>query len=108
MRQLCTAALLLSLTVTAWAQSPAPLAPQAEAQPSTERDRAIRRTRVEGQSVVIEEVRYGGETQSIEVTPRYGATPYQIVPSDPAHNFPGALGSEASAAGQRVWKLFDF
>jgi hypothetical protein len=115
------ALLLFPLALTcaaAQAQSPATVAPaaavgspqllQKEEQKTPGRDRLIAHQHVEDAAMSIDEVRYGGETQSITVTPKSGARPYQIVPNDGARNFPGALGAAAGPAGQRVWKLFDF
>ena len=115
------ATLLLPIVLVcaaAQAQSPAPASPapgragtqslQKEEQKPSSRDRAVAYQHVEDAAMAIDEVRYGGETQSITVTPKSGARPYQIVPSDGARNFPGALGAAAGPAGQRVWKLFDF
>jgi hypothetical protein len=102
----------------AHAQSPVPASPpaalaspqplQKEEQKMPNRDRTVAHQHVEDAAMSIDEVRYGGETQSITVTPKSGARPYQIVPSDGARNFPGALGAAAGPAGQRVWKLIDF
>lgn len=81
---------------------------QEAAAPANPRERAIQHIEVEDGATRIDELRYGGETQSITVSPRSGARPYQIVPRDGASNFPGALGAAAGAAGQRVWNILDF
>jgi hypothetical protein len=127
MRALCRAYnpamrahLFLPIVLLSWtavlaqqpAASPAPAAAQAlgatAPPPVASRERAVQRIHLDDGLNQIDELRYGGETQNLTVTPRSGARPYQIVPSDGARNFPGALGSAAGARGQRVWDVLDF
>ena len=47
----------------------------------------------------IEELRVGGESRKISVTPKGGMPAYEVQPSSPASGQPGT---------SRVWKLFGF
>ncbi|KQP23001.1 hypothetical protein ASF43_03690 [Pseudorhodoferax sp. Leaf267] len=93
---------------SAWSQAPAPLvgdnpAPQG-------RDKRIEHITIEDRGARIEELRYGGEPQSITVQPLNSAMPaYEIVPQNGARTRPqGERDSASGNAGQRVWKLFGF
>ena len=95
----------------AHAQNPATPAGQpadpAAAAPRTEK--RIERIRTEDAGSRVDEVRYGGETQSITVQTKSGLPEYEIVPSNGARNRPiGERDAASGSSGQRVWKLFDF
>ncbi len=115
-------ALLLTLfcsigLVPAWAQSPAatpsasvaPALPDTPAAPSRA-DKRIENIHIEDKGSRIDEVRYGGEPQSITVQPLNSAMPaYEIVPANGARNRPiGERDSASGNSGQRVWKLLGF
>jgi hypothetical protein len=91
-----------------WAQSVAPPAAQPAAQPATaarplpieapqnsspsSANQLIERIQVESRDVRIDEVRFGGETRSITVTPKGGLPAYDVKPS----------------TGERTWKVLGF
>jgi len=92
---LCTAGFCL-------AQAPAPSNdPQV--------DRKIERIRVEDSGSRIDEVRVGGETQSITVSPKGGMPAYDILPPS-ANRAPsgGERNSASGSGGTRVWKILGF
>jgi hypothetical protein len=100
-----TALLLLGLVTvqTIWAQTTAPVSPIAAASaPATGRT-AIRSAqlgqtlRTEDAGAAIEEVRLGGETQTIVVYPKGGMPRYEVLPA-----------SGSSGGGTRVWKVLGF
>jgi hypothetical protein len=108
MRALLLTCFSLAVTAPAWAQAPAPLvgdnpAPQGQ-------EKRIEHITIEDRSARINELRYGGETQSITVQPLNSAMPaYEIVPQNGARARPqGERDSASGNAGQRVWKLFGF
>ena len=109
--------LLLPLVVSwaaAWGQSSAPLTPRpAEAAQEQALDgrqnQRIQRIRVEDSGVRIDELRVGGQTQSIVVQPKGDLPEYEIQPADMARTRPAdnreGIGS---ANGQRVWNVLKF
>ena len=104
-----TALLLLALCTAASAQNaaPAPDAPQAT---SNERpQKAIERIRTEDAGSRIDEVRVGGETQSITVQPKTGSNvpAYEVRPADNAKgSAPGS--TPGGTTGSRVWNVMKF
>jgi hypothetical protein len=91
------AGLALLMAAPARAQSPATPARTAaqvrEAPPATDgrRNQRVERIHVEDARVVIDEVRYAGQTESIKVQPKSGAPAYEVRPDGP-----------------RVWNVLNF
>ena len=103
----------LPVTTAAIAQTAAaPAQPQlAEAAPAkpARPDQAIQRIRTEDAGTRIDEVRVGGETQSITVQPKTGNnTPaYEVRSSDSARgNAPSQSNGDTN--GSRVWNVLKF
>lgn len=95
------------------AQTPAAAARADAAAPSaapvkTRPDSNIERIRTEDAGSRIDELRVGGETQSITVQPKTGNVPaYEIKQSESARgNPPNAASGETN--GSRVWNIFKF
>lgn len=89
----------LALSVLAsgltWAQAPVtPASASATAKPSHPEpvEQRLERIHVEDKASTIDEVRVGGQTQSIDVQPKNGMPAYQVSPTD----------------GQRSWKVLGF
>jgi hypothetical protein len=80
---------LLACTALA-AQTVPPV--QEQAKPEGRKNQKVERIRVEDNGVVIDEVRYAGQTESTKVRPKNGLPAYEIQP----------------ASGQRVWNVFNF
>ena len=108
-------ALLITLPVTTAAiaqTAAAPVQPQAvEAAPAkpARPDQTIQRIRTEDAGTRIDEVRVGGETQSITVQPKTGNnTPaYEVKPPDSAKgNAPSQSNGDNN--GSRVWNVLKF
>ena len=76
--------------------------------PSPATDQRIERIRIEDNGSVVEEVRYGGQSQSINVQPKAPVPEYEIVPSDSTRSRALARDALSSAPGQRVWNFFKF
>jgi hypothetical protein len=84
-------------------------APQREPAGDPRRNQKVERIQHEDASNRIDEVRVGGQTQSISVQPKGEAPGYEIQPTDmlrtrPADHREGLSG----ATGQRVWNVFRF
>ena len=63
----------------------------------------------EDKSVIIDEVRYAGQTQSVTVQPKGGLPEYEITPSDMARTRPGDNRDGISNSnGKRVWNVLKF
>ena len=100
---------LLSLTVlacgAALAQAPAP-APSPAKNPPEQR---IEQIRTEDQGTRIDELRVGGQTQSITVTPKASSMPgYEIQPTEGARTRPTQREGAESSSGPRVWNVLKF
>lgn len=108
MRALLFTCFCLAATASAWSQAPAPLVGDNPA--PLGQDRRIEHITIEDRGARIDELRYGGEPQSITVQPLNSVMPaYEIVPQNGARARPqGERDSASGNAGQRVWKLFGF
>lgn len=93
----------------ALAQTAAP-ALQPGTNPSSSRpDPAIQRIRTEDAGSRIDELRVGGETQSITVQPKADMPAYEVLPSEATKG--GGTGPSKSgpgATGSRVWNVLKF
>jgi hypothetical protein len=88
------------------AQTPTP-APAPEA--SKQLEQRIERIRVEDGGSRIDELRVGGQTQSITVSPKGSLPSYDVLPAS-ANRAPsaGERNSASSSGGTRVWKVLGF
>jgi hypothetical protein len=86
-----------------------PLSSIGAATPATPLDQRIQHIEVQDADVRIQELRVGGETQTITVQPRNGLPAYEVVPANGARNrtIDGRDGGQGSV-GVRVWKLLNF
>ena len=103
---------LLLLPLLAWtavsAQVSAPLL-QAEDEASGRRNQKIQRIRIEDDGARIDELRVGGQTQSITVQPKANVPGYEFQPSDLARSRPADHRDGLSSPGsQRVWNIMKF
>lgn len=108
-------ALALLLAAPVFAQQPA--APPAEdtkpqqteqaTQPNDKNNQKAEYIRVEDAGSRIDEVRIGGQTQSIHVQPKVGNMPaYEVKPTDGARSRPDGFGDTQSK--KRVWNIGNF
>ncbi len=73
------------------------------------KNQKVEHIRLEDESVIIDEVRYAGQTQSITVKPKGNMPEYEIQPTDMARTRPGDhRDGLSSATGQRVWNVLKF
>ena len=97
-RPLLAAGLMLSLAVPVWSQGQAARAVEPSVQPGPG-NQTIERIRTEDAGTRIDELRVGGQTQSISVQPKNDMPAYEIRPAD-AQGGPNA--------GKRMWNFFKF
>ena len=100
---------LLACTALAAQTVPSPPLVQ-ESQPLEGRkNQRVERIHVEDEGAAIDEIRYGGQTQSITVRPKANVPEYEIQPTDMARSRPGDhRDGMSSATGQRVWNVLKF
>lgn len=72
-------------------------------------EKRIDRIHLEDAGSRIDEVRFGGETQSITVVPKGNLPSYEVLPAS-ANRIPsaGERNSASASGGTRVWKIFGF
>lgn len=98
--------LTLGLPGTAFAQTTTDTAvPATAGRP----DQRIERIQIEDAGSRIDELRVGGETQTIVVSPKGGMPAYDVLPGNTNRNLTrGERGNAAANGGTRVWKILDF
>jgi hypothetical protein len=99
--------------VQAQQATPTPAAAPAEALPNQEqakaegrRNQKVENIHTEDSGASVDEVRYGGRTQSINVKPKSNMPGYEVLPADAATGRQGS--SETGANGPRVWNVLKF
>ena len=104
---LITAAVLAGCCGAALAQAPA--AGEAQAAPKGRPDQRIEQIRTEDSGARIDELRVGGQTQSITVTPKASSMPgYEIQPTEGTRARPTQREGAESSSGPRVWNVLKF
>ncbi|WP_198088700.1 hypothetical protein [Variovorax sp. E3] len=97
------------------AQQPAPASAAAPGQPlqnqeqtpaEGRRNQKVENLHTEDSAATVDEVRYGGRTQSINVKPKSNMPGYEVIPADQATGRQGS--SETGANGPRVWNVMKF
>ena len=101
----CLPTLLLALLPTlACAQAPIEREPAG----NPRQNQKIEHIRTEDKANVIDEVRVGGQTQSVTVQPKAGAPAYEMQPDDLARSRPSESREGFSGRKQRVWNVLAF
>ena len=104
-------ALLLALAMgtTGLSMAQTPSAETATPTTAQQPDQRIERIRIEDAGSRIDELRVGGETQSIVVSPKGGMPAYDVVPErSNIQQTRGERGSTGNTGGTRVWKVLGF
>jgi hypothetical protein len=104
----------LAAVTVAHAQQPAPpAAAPAQSLPNQEqaaaegrRNQKVENLHTEDSGASVDEVRYGGRTQSINVKPKSNVPGYEVLPADQATGRQGS--SETGTNGPRVWNVMKF
>jgi len=100
-------ALLPSLLAgAALAQAPGTL--QRAPDPEPRRNQRIERIHLEDAGNRIEELRVGGESQSVTVQPQADVPAWQLQPTDLARSRPADRREGFSGGTARVWNLLNF
>lgn len=102
---------MLLIPLLAWTAVAAQTVPPTQPPPAADgrKNQRIERIHVEDGGARIDELRYGGQTQSIVVQPKADVPEYEIQPTDMARSRPAdKRDGMSSATGQRVWNLFRF
>ncbi len=68
----------------------------------------VERIRIEDSGARVDEVRYGGVTQSITVQPAANVPGYEVLPSTSTQARPGNSADIGAGQGVRVWKFLNF
>ena len=92
------------------AAQPVPVAPDARADARAEgrRNQKIENIHVEDGGAKVDEVRYGGQTQSITVQPKADVPSYQVLPNDGGRERQGRSETGTGGNGPRVWNVMKF
>ncbi len=102
-RSCLLAALFMLGAVNAIAQAPAPQSNTASTPAASSRpERAVERLRTQDAGSRIDELRVGGETQSITVQPAGNAPAYEVRPADASRS------TGQDGAGARFWNVLKF
>jgi hypothetical protein len=96
--------LALAATTAAWAQAPLEREPDGPGR----KNQKVERLRHEDDANVIEEVRVGGQVQSVTVQPKGNMPPYEMQPSDLARTRPADRRDGSMGGTQRVWNFLNF
>jgi len=73
------------------------------------RNQKIERIHIEDRNATVDELRVGGETQNITVTPKNNAPAYQVMPNDDRSRNQGQSDQSPGESGSRVWwNVFKF
>ena len=100
---------LAPLLACAAALAQTPPAVQDQPPQDPRQNQKIERIHVEDTAVKIDELRVGGQTQTITVQPKSGLPAYEIVPADSARQrSQDTRDGSGAIGGQRVWNLFKF
>jgi hypothetical protein len=97
-------AVLLPLSVLAQAQAPITRDPVGEPR----KNQKVERIHVEDGGNSIDEVRVGGQTQSVTVQPKANVPAYELQPNDLARSRPADSRDGLAERKQRVWNIFGF
>jgi len=106
-RPLLLAALVVCFAFPVGAQVPSTstAAPAASGTPKARPDRQIERIRIQDAGSRIDELRVGGETQSITVQPAANVPAYEVKPTDTSR---AGSAADTGSAGSRFWNVFKF
>ena len=108
MRANCLLLLTLFACTAALAQGVAPPV-EREEPANARRNQKIERIHIEDGGASIDELRVGGQTQSITVQPKANVPEYEFQPTDLARSRPAdKRDGLSSPSSQRVWNLLRF
>jgi hypothetical protein len=97
--------ILLLSALPAFAQT-APIEREGKLDPR--KNQKIEHLTTEDKNNRIDEVRVGGQTQSVTVQPKNGAPAYEMQPNDMSRSRAGGSRDGFAERQQRVWNVFGF
>ena len=90
------------------AGTPVPPEPlQNQERPDGRRNQKVEHIHTEDSGASVDEVRYGGRTQSINVKPKANVPGYEVRPNDPGARA-GSGDANSNGNGARVWNVMKF
>jgi hypothetical protein len=103
----------LSLVSLVHAQTPPPTSTATDTVENTgalgRQNQKIEHIRIEDKGATVDEMRYGGQTQSITVKPKSDMPSYEVRPNDGSRTAPpGQAETGANGNGPRVWNVLKF
>jgi hypothetical protein len=99
---------LLLIAVLAATPAFAQTTVEREGQLDPRKNQKIEHLRTEDKDNRIDEVRVGGQTQSVTVQPKSGAPAYELQPDDLARSRPSDGRDGFAERKQRVWNVMGF
>ena len=109
MRSRLSLLLILLCCGVAFGQTPGGAAPKPDAPgPKLGPNQRIERIHHEDAGSTIDELRYGGQTLSIEVQPMANVPPYSVRPADGVGGTQPTGSDRDPTAGQPSWKIFKY
>jgi starvation-inducible outer membrane lipoprotein len=99
-----TLLLIALLPLASWAQAPLTREPDADGR----KNQKIERLHHEDAGSTIDEVRVGGQVQSVTVQPKAGVPAYELPPNDMARSRPSDGRDGMAERRQRVWNFLNF
>jgi hypothetical protein len=103
----CLAPLAQAQTATQPAPG-APLPQEKSALLNSRQNQTIQHIHVEDGGAKVDEVRYGGQTQSISVQPKANVPGYEVLPNDGGRERQGSAETSSGGNGPRVWNVMKF
>lgn len=96
-----------AILVLLWPAFAGAQAPTVQPTPALRGEQRVERIRVEDAANRVDELRVGGETQTVVVQPRGGLPAWELQPADLARSRPGDR-RDGAAGPRRVWNLLAF
>ena len=101
--------LLLACTALAAQTVPGPPLVQETQQLEGRKNQKVEHIHIEDKRTTIDEIRYGGQTESIVVQPKGDVPEYEIQPSNLSRSRPAdRRGGMSDATSTPVWNFFKF
>jgi len=108
-RGVLLAALACAAPLAAVHAQSAPPPGAAQAAPESPRsNQKIEHIRVEDAGARVDEVRYGGQTQSITVQPKANVPSYEVLPNNSGRDRQSQTETGGNGNGARVWNVLKF
>lgn len=104
----CCLAPLVQAQTAAQSAPAAPLPRENSTPLNSRQNQTIRHVHVEDGGAKVDEVRHGGQTQSISVQPKANVPGYEVLPNDGGRERQGSAETSSGGNGPRVWNVMKF